>query len=432
MASLLFHYQFSPYTWVHIAAAVVGIFVVIVICRRFSQVSARFLTIMELCVIEWTVASIFEVAATTVPLKVLWSQIGYVGTVSTPLFYFLFIMLYSQHDQVVTPRRIALLSVIPALTLAVTATNSLHHWLWTDITINPASNIAVYSHGFWFWINIGYAYIIVLTGFVTLCFSIMRFSGFYKAQIGMLLFGTALPVVANVVYIVELLPVPGLELTPVSFMLSGLFITISMVRFRMFDLVPVARKKLVDIMGDGVIVIDAGGRIVDLNPAMETILRMTAEQIIGQPADQVFSRWGEVREALKEEKEERFVASFGEGKGNRFFDLYLSIVKSPQKEYAGRIIVFRDITKRRRMEIEREGLISELQETLDQVKTLSGLLPICANCKKIRDDKGYWKDVETYINEHSDATFTHGICPDCMKKLYPEYNVGEDEGKHSS
>jgi len=233
-------------------------------------------------------------------------------------------MLYSQHDQVVTPRRIALLSVIPALTLAVAATNSLHHWLWTDITINPASNIAVYSHGFWFWINIGYEYIIVLTGFVTLCFSIMRFSGFYKAQIGMLLFGTALPVVANVVYIVELLPVPGLELTPVSFMLSGLFITISMVRFRMFDLVPVARKKLVDIMGDGVIVIDAGGRIVDLNPAMETILRMTAEQIIGQPADQVFSRWGEVREALKEEKEERFVASFGEGKGNRFFDLYLS------------------------------------------------------------------------------------------------------------
>lgn len=428
MASLLSHYQFSPYTWVHIAAAAVGIIVVTVVCRRCSQLSARFLTFMELCVVEWTVASIFEIAATTVPLKVFWSQIAYIGTVSTPLFFFLFTVVYSQHDKFVTPHRIALLSVIPALTLVVAATNSLHHCLWTNITINPVNNIAVYGHGFWFWINIGYAYIMVFTGFVTLCFSILRFPRFYKSQIGMLLFGTALPIVANILYVFELIPVPGLELTPLSFMLSGLFITLGMVRFRMFDLVPVARKKLIDIMGDGIVVIDAEGRVVDLNPAMETIIGDMAEEIIGQPADQIFSSWREVRDSLKGEKEKRNELGIGEGEDKRFYDLYISIVKSPHSEYAGRIIVFRDITRRRRMEIEREGLISELQETLDEVKTLSGLLPICASCKKIRDDKGYWHNVETYINEHSDATFTHGICPECMKKLYPEYNVEEDEG----
>ncbi|MBN1933702.1 MAG: response regulator [Anaerolineae bacterium] len=65
--------------------------------------------------------------------------------------------------------------------------------------------------------------------------------------------------------------------------------------------------------------------------------------------------------------------------------------------------------------------VCELEEALAQVKTLRGLLPICANCKKVRDDQGYWQDVEVYVRDHSDVDFSHGICPDCFKQLYPEY-----------
>ena len=75
---------------------------------------------------------------------------------------------------------------------------------------------------------------------------------------------------------------------------------------------------------------------------------------------------------------------------------------------------------------EREKLILELQEALAKVKTLSGMLPICASCKKIRDDKGYWNQIESYIGRHSDAQFSHGICPDCARKLYPELFKGDD------
>lgn len=65
-------------------------------------------------------------------------------------------------------------------------------------------------------------------------------------------------------------------------------------------------------------------------------------------------------------------------------------------------------------------LVCELQDALANIKTLSGLLPICASCKKIRDDKGYWNQIEIYIKKHSNADFTHGICPECQKKLYPD------------
>jgi len=74
------------------------------------------------------------------------------------------------------------------------------------------------------------------------------------------------------------------------------------------------------------------------------------------------------------------------------------------------------------MEKKVKELILELQDTLTKVKILNGLLPICASCKKIRDDEGYWTQVEEYIEKNSQATFTHGICPECMKKLYPQYS----------
>lgn len=70
---------------------------------------------------------------------------------------------------------------------------------------------------------------------------------------------------------------------------------------------------------------------------------------------------------------------------------------------------------------ERDKLVHELQDALAKVKMLSGLLPICASCKKIRDDQGYWKQIEVYIRDHSEAEFTHGLCPDCARKHYPEY-----------
>jgi hypothetical protein len=81
----------------------------------------------------------------------------------------------------------------------------------------------------------------------------------------------------------------------------------------------------------------------------------------------------------------------------------------------------RDITDRKKAEEEPERLILELRDTLSKVKTLSGMLPICASCKKIRNDEGYWAQVEIYIRDHSGAKFTHGICPDCAKRVYPEY-----------
>ncbi len=88
-----------------------------------------------------------------------------------------------------------------------------------------------------------------------------------------------------------------------------------------------------------------------------------------------------------------------------------------------------EIEHRKQIKRAREKLILELKEALAQVKTLSGLLPICSNCKKIRDDKGYWNQIESYLSNHSAVDFSHSICPDCLTDMYPDYTAVKERRK---
>lgn len=110
-------------------------------------------------------------------------------------------------------------------------------------------------------------------------------------------------------------------------------------------------------------------------------------------------------------------------------ELTISRMHGRTMERSSRLIVARDVSVRRRIEIEKEQLITKLTSAREDVKTLSGLLPICAACKKVRDDTGYWTQLEQYITKHSQATFSHGLCPECMRKLYPDLARDIEEEK---
>jgi len=96
-------------------------------------------------------------------------------------------------------------------------------------------------------------------------------------------------------------------------------------------------------------------------------------------------------------------------------------IRGPGGEIIGLVGITRDISELMKTQQEREQLIKELQNAIADIKKLSGLVPICSSCKKIRDDKGYWTQLEAYLQEHSQAKFSHGICPDCLQKLYPNF-----------
>jgi len=107
----------------------------------------------------------------------------------------------------------------------------------------------------------------------------------------------------------------------------------------------------------------------------------------------------------------------------RYIECSINLIIDSTGAKTGFMGMVRDITERKLEEQERERLILELQKALDKIKTLKGILPICASCKKIRNDTGYWEQIEVYIRDNSDADFSHSICPDCAKKLYPDFDI---------
>ncbi len=186
-------------------------------------------------------------------------------------------------------------------------------------------------------------------------------------------------------------------------------------------------EALIQVSPLAILSLDCDGNVQLWNPSAEGIFGWTAEEVIGHPYPTVpaiqqaeYVAWGNqvLRGQLLINQE-----TVRQRKDGSLVDV--SISSAPVYDAignpAGRMAIVADITERVRATEERENLIEELQTALENIKTLRGLIPICANCKKIRDDQGYWQDVAVYVSKHSEADFTHGICPDCAKKLYPQF-----------
>jgi len=191
---------------------------------------------------------------------------------------------------------------------------------------------------------------------------------------------------------------------------------------------------IVSTCQDAIVGTDLHGNVVSWNTGAQELYGYTPPEMVGRsisvliPADRP-QELPELHQNLArvERAERRETVRLRKDGSQVEVSLTVSSLKDTQGNIIGASTVALDISKRKQEEAERMRLIQELTETLAHVKTLSGLLPICASCKKIRDDKGYWQQVETYIKAHSDADFTHGICPECVKRLYPEVQMSRVE-----
>jgi PAS domain S-box-containing protein len=178
---------------------------------------------------------------------------------------------------------------------------------------------------------------------------------------------------------------------------------------------------------DGLMLTAPDGSILDANTAACRIFERTREEILREGRSGLIDS-SDPRLALLIAERQRTGRAHGEltaqRKDGTLFPIEISSVVFQSPEGNPRTcLIIRDITERKAGESERERLIKELQDALAKVKTLSGLLPICASCRMIRDQQGKWHHLEAYIRNHTGADFSHGICPDCRRSLYPEFNA---------
>ena len=204
----------------------------------------------------------------------------------------------------------------------------------------------------------------------------------------------------------------------------------------------ISYRNLFNTMTQGVVYQNAEGEIISANPSAEKILGLSLDQMAGRTS--LDPRWKAIHEDGSDFLGDSHPAMMALRTGKTVNDeimgvfhpntntyRWLKINAVPEYKVGERkpyqvYTTFKDITDLKNAEEKREQLIGELKEALSKVKILSGLLPICASCKKIRDDMGHWSQMESYIRERSEADFSHGICPECAKRLYPDVDIFSD------
>jgi PAS domain S-box-containing protein len=189
-------------------------------------------------------------------------------------------------------------------------------------------------------------------------------------------------------------------------------------------------ENIVQSVKEGIVLLDAEENITFINPQGAALMDYTPEEMIGHPwktfiaADEVGPADAEFAKLAWVTPSQVEMAG-RHHQGHRVPIIVSAVPLFDGGHFSGVLAAFMDITERKRAEEERERLIAELKEALANIKTLKGLIPICASCKKIRTDEGFWQQVDVYIRDHTEVEFSHGLCPDCLKKLYPGFSQDE-------
>jgi len=404
-----------PQTIVFILGAVFCALTAILGLRRCDKPGGWPFVAMMLASAVWTGAAAVESAVVGQRLKVLWSQIEYCGLVFIGVFFLLFALSYTRQMNWVRWRLQILMYLIPVVSLALVWTNGWHHALWTGFS--PGSekeNVLVYHRGPLFWVIIGYTYCFMALGYGALAHAGRLAVATFRRQYAALLLSGLFPLTSGAIYIFGQNWVHGMDVSPMGFSVAGLMIAWSFYRFQLLDLVPAGREVLVERMPDGMAVFDEKGRLVDINPSARRLLALDGDS---QSGKFVLLRYPALQDLFSAEEERQCDLSL---ENAVCINVRMVPLRGRLGQLQGRLFILRDVSEQVLRAREREANIVELRKMLNQINKLQDLLPICCSCKKIRNDEGYWQQIESYVHEHAGVTFSHGLCPECERKLYGE------------
>ncbi len=358
--------QTTPYAPPLIITALVSAALVLFAWRRRTAPGALSFAAMMLAVAWWSVGYMLELGSIHLSGKLFWTSFNFVAIVVVPVALLAFALQYTGREQWLTRRNLILLSIEPLITLLLAWTNDAHHLFRTDAKLAVIGSFSALdpTYGIWFWVHAVYSYVLNLISMVLLIRALVRSSRLYRGQAIAVLVGMLAPWMGNVVYLSGLSPFPHLDPTPFAFTISGLAMSFGFFRFRLLDIVPVARDTVIESMNDGMIVLDMQDRVVDINPSAQNIIGDAASRAIGQQAGHVLSAWPDLVEQYGDVSEAQTEVTLGEGDARLDYDLRISTLYDRRNRSTGRLIIVRDITERKRAE-------RELQEAKEAAEAAS-------------------------------------------------------------
>jgi PAS domain S-box-containing protein len=312
--------------------------------RRTAPGSLPFQWLM-LAVAYWCALSALHTLTPSISGRILWAKAQYFAIASVPLLWLLFALDYGRW-RAVSGRWLAVLVAIPLVTIAMAWTNEWHGLLWSRIapaSADPGARL-VYHYGPWFWVAAAYNYLLLFYGSLVLGRALWRRPPPFRRQSAALLGGALVPWLGNAAYLAGMIPIPGLDITPLAFAASGVICAYGLFRYRIFDLVPAAHDIVIETMSDAVIVLDRHGRVTNANPAAGHLVGRAPAELLGKTAQDFEAHHGDWLELCGRSQATSAEIALGQGAEARHYALNCAPIYDRKRRELGQLIVLRDIT----------------------------------------------------------------------------------------
>ncbi len=334
------YWQFNPYIPLVIAAVTCAALATLA-WRRRPGPGVLSLVLLLVAVTWWTLCYIMELGTFEIETKLFWTNMQYFGITVIPVIWLVFVLAYTKQTGWLTPRNVLLLLVEPVVIIILIWTNEFHGLFRDNVGLEVGGVFPILTAelGIAFWLHTLYSYVLLVFATGLLIRMLIRAPQIYRGQTFALLLAAFAPWAGNAIFLFFDFP---LDLTPMAFTITGLALTWALFRFRLLDIVPIARDAVIENLRDSVIVVDMQNRIVDLNPSARAILQPARGTVLlGQPLAKALP---EVAEHVEYTASTRVETTIGEGPLQRVLELHLSPLHDRGGRISGHVIVMRDIT----------------------------------------------------------------------------------------
>lgn len=300
-------------------------------------------------ILFWSVGYLLEYTSTDLSTKLFTYNIQYLGIASMPIMFLMFTLKYTRRDNWMNTRRLILLSIIPIITVLMVWTKDLHSMMYSNMNLACEDSFCFVEadYGPWFWVFIAYDYLLVMTSVVLLIVKLFSYPRLYLHQVISIIIIIGVPITASLLYVFRAVPVlPYVDWTAPAFAVSAMGMTYAIFRQRLLDVLPVARDSAIEMLNDGYAVLDEHDCILDLNRTMQTIIGLSAADLIGKPLPDIILKQLD-RPYSQTDKNEISLAVKGE---LRYYRVHASPLKESPEKKEGCILLFYDITESKQFE----------------------------------------------------------------------------------
>lgn len=364
------HIPIHPYAILSIFSALISVIASLIAWRRSAPGSL----ILRLLLLSMTIWSGFYSARwmdISLGAKIFWLNTMFIGVASLPTLFLLFVLAFTHNDVWLTRRNLFLLSIYPAVAILLQWTNPYHHLLYLSFKTVQVNDFMVleFTRGPLYFVNVIYSYAMIGTGLLLLSQAALHLGTLYQNQYRLIIVGSILPWAASIYSENYFDVLHGLDFAPLTFGLSGVIFLFGVLRTNLMDLIPIARSHLIENMRDGILVLDAQNRIVDMNPAMENFIEKKVSFYMGKNVFDVFQVWMEQTDLFLDGMETRTELQIPRDP-SRYLDLHVTPLYDQSQLLNGRLMVFRDITERKHVEKRLRYVNDRLQAQLIEISSL--------------------------------------------------------------